>query len=163
MIRLFKHYLSYNVVLLSILDLLILLASGEAAWRLRLGQIGTSIGPLGERTVELGGFALVIWLTMIGVGAYSPEALRSMRVSLARILVAMGLGLAAIALANYILPGTAFWRSILFYATLIAICALALNRWISGRLLGVETFRRRILVLGAGNRAARLKRMSARR
>ena len=77
MIRVFKHYFPYNVVLLCLVDLLLLAAAGEAAWRLRVSQIGSSNGPLWDRLPELGGFALVVWLAIIAVGGYSPEALRS--------------------------------------------------------------------------------------
>lgn len=162
MIRLFKHYISYNVVLLSIIDLLLLLAAGEAAWRIRFAQMGANTGTFGERIIEVGGFGLIVWITMIALGCYSPEALRSMRFALARILVALSLGIAVIAVANFFLPGSLLWRSILFYATVIAFFALSLNRFIAGKMLGVELFRRRVLVLGAGKRAARLARMAQR-
>ncbi|MEZ5679712.1 MAG: TIGR03013 family PEP-CTERM/XrtA system glycosyltransferase [Erythrobacter sp.] len=160
MIRLFKHYISYNVVLLSLLDLFLLLVAGEAAWRVRFAQIGADMGTALGRLLEIGGFAIVIWLTMIAVGCYNPEILRSLRYSLARMLVAVTLGITAIALANFVLPGSVFWRSILLYATAIAVFALSLNRFLAGKVLGVKAFRRRILVLGAGKRAARLSRMA---
>ncbi|QPC99843.1 TIGR03013 family XrtA/PEP-CTERM system glycosyltransferase [Qipengyuania soli] len=162
MIRLFKHYISYNVVLLGILDLLVLVAAGEVAWRIRITQIGSSIGLLENRLIELSGFALVTWLTMIAVGAYSPEALRSIRFAASRMLVAILLGVGAIAIANFILPGSVFWRSILFYATIIAFFGLVISRYFAERMIGIETFRRRILVLGSGKRAARLMRLSKR-
>ena len=70
MIRLFKHYISYNVVLLSLIDLMLLSLAGEAAWRLRVAQIGISAGQFSDRVLEIGGFAGVIWLAMIAVGTY---------------------------------------------------------------------------------------------
>jgi len=51
MIRLFKHYISYNVVLLSLIDFMLLLLAGEAAWRLRVMQIGTGVGEVSDRAV----------------------------------------------------------------------------------------------------------------
>lgn len=160
MIRLFKHYISHSVVLLSLLDLALLLVAGELAWRLRVMQIGSSVGSFADRAIELSGFSMLVWLSMIAVGAYGPEALRSVRYAMARILVAMVIGIAAMAVANFLFPGSVFWRSILFYATVISLLLLALNRITAGRMLGIEAFRRRILVLGAGSRAARLRRMA---
>ena len=113
MIRLFKHYISYNVVLLSLIDLMLLSLAGEAAWRLRVAQIGISAGQFSDRVLEIGGFAGVIWLAMIAVGTYGPEALRSMRFATARLLVAVSLGVLAISLMNFFLPGSALWRSVL--------------------------------------------------
>ncbi|UYH55661.1 TIGR03013 family PEP-CTERM/XrtA system glycosyltransferase [Qipengyuania sp. SS22] len=162
MIRLFKHYISYNVVLLSLIDLMLLSLAGEAAWRLRVWQIGISDGQFSDRVLEIGGFAGVIWLAMIAVGAYGPEALRSMRFATARLLVAVSLGVLAISLMNFFLPGSALWRSVLLYAMGIAIVVLIANRILGSRMLGVETFRRTVLVLGAGARAERLERLSRR-
>ncbi len=162
MIRVFKHYFSYNVVLLSLIDLALLLAAGEFAWQLRIGQIGSSSGPLTERLPELAGFALVVWVAMIAVGAYTPDALRSIRFGTARLLVAVSLGLIGIAFLNFLVPGAAFWRSVLLYAMAIALVGLVGNRLLATRLVGSETFRRRILVLGAGERADRLQRLSQR-
>ncbi|HAV81776.1 MAG TPA: sugar transferase, partial [Erythrobacter sp.] len=116
MIRLFKHYISYNVVLLSLIDFMLLLLAGEAAWRLRVMQIGTGVGEVSDRAVEIGVFAGVIWLGMIAVGSYGPEALRSIRFATARLLVAVSLGVLAISLVNFVLPGSALWRSVLLYA-----------------------------------------------
>ena len=162
MIRLFKHYISYNVVLLSVIDLVLLFLAGEAAWRLREVQIGVDVGRLSERLAELGGFAFVIWLAMIAVGTYGPEALRSIRFATARLLVAVSLGVLTISLMNFVLPGSALWRSVLLYAMGITIILLVANRMIAGRLLGADSFRRTILILGSGKRAARLLQLSQR-
>lgn len=156
MIRLFKHYISYNVVLLSLIDLLLLAAAGEAAWRLRAFQIGMDPGSLSDRFAEITGFAAVIWLGMIAVGTYGPLALRSIRFATARLLVAVSLGVLGISLLDFVLPGAALWRSVLLYAMGIAISLLLVNRLVTGRLLGIEAFRRTIIVLGAGERAKRL-------
>ena len=162
MIRLFKHYISYNVVLLSLIDFMLLLLAGEAAWRLRVMQIGTGVGEVSDRAVEIGVFAGVIWLGMIAVGSYGPEALRSIRFATARLLVAVSLGVLAISLVNFVLPGSALWRSVLLYAMGIAILVLVANRILASRMVGAEAFRRTVLVLGAGERARRLERLSHR-
>ncbi|MFA6219837.1 MAG: TIGR03013 family XrtA/PEP-CTERM system glycosyltransferase [Erythrobacter sp.] len=162
MIRLFKHYIPHSVVLLCLVDLLLLLLAGEAAWRIRVGQIGSSVGPLPDRLFALSGFVVVVWLAMIAVGTYGAEALRSLRFATARLLVAVSLGVLAISFLNFILPGAAFWRSVLLYAMALAVLALVGNRLLFGKMLGVEAFRRRVLVLGAGKRAERLRQLAAR-
>ncbi|MBX7481429.1 TIGR03013 family XrtA/PEP-CTERM system glycosyltransferase [Qipengyuania qiaonensis] len=162
MIRLFKHYISYNVVLLSAIDLVLLFLAGEAAWRLRVTQIGVSVGKFSDRAFELGGFVGVVWLAMIAVGTYGPEALRSIRFATARLLVAVSLGVLAISLMNFVLPGSALWRSVLLYAMGMAVVLLVANRLLAGRMLGADAFRRTILVLGSGRRAERLLRLSQR-
>ncbi len=160
MIRLFKHYIPYNVVLLSLIDLLLLVLAGEAAWRLRMAQIGTGAGDLSARALEICGFAGVVWLAMIAVGTYGTDSLRSIRFATARLLVAVSLGVLAISLLDFVVPGSALWRSVLLYAMGLAIVVLVANRLLAGRMLGIEAFRRTILVLGAGERAERLLHLS---
>ncbi len=162
MIRLFKHYISYNVVLLSLIDFVLLALAGETAWRLRVLQIEVGVGSFSDRAYEIGGFAGVIWLAMIAVGTYGPQALRSIRFATARLLVAVSLGVLAISLLDFAVPGSALWRSVLLYAMGLAILVLVANRLLTGRMLGVEAFRRTVLVLGAGERAERLLRLSRR-
>ena len=163
MLRLFKHYISYNVVLLSLIDLALLALAGEVAWRLRVAQIGVSVGDFSQRVLEIVGFSGVIWLAMIAVGGYGPEALRSIRFATARLLVAVSLGVLAISLLNFFLPGSALWRSVLLYAMGLSIVFLVSNRVLANRLLGPVVFRRTVLVLGAGERAERILRLSHRR
>ena len=160
MIRLFKHYIPHAVILLGLIDIALLIAVGEAAWRLRAGQIGMDLGPLSDRTGQLIGYTAVVLTAMIAVGVYGADALRSMRFATARLLVAVSLGIIAITFLDFLLGGHNFWRSTLAYAMAGSVVALVLNRLIVGGLLGVSAFRRRVLVLGAGLRADRLRKLS---
>ncbi|HOB14443.1 MAG TPA: TIGR03013 family PEP-CTERM/XrtA system glycosyltransferase, partial [Novosphingobium sp.] len=54
------------------------------------------------------------------------------------------------------------WRSVLAYAMGGSIIVLVMNRLVVGGLLGASAFRRRVLVLGAGHRAERLRNLSDR-
>lgn len=157
MIRLFKHYIPHAVLLLGLIDLVLLLLAADLAWTVRTKQIGTDTGLLLDRVGILAGFAITTQTAMIAVGVYGAEALRSLRFAGARLLVAVSLAILALALIDFMLPGQTFWRSILLYAMVIATIFLLLNRLVVGGILGAAAFRRRILVLGAGKRAERLK------
>jgi sugar transferase (PEP-CTERM system associated) len=157
MIRLFKHYIPHAVMLLGLFDLALLVLAGEIAWLARAAQIDTDPGRLSDRIGMLAGFAGVVWLAMIAVGVYGAEALRSMRYAGARLLVAVSLGIIALSVIEFLLPGHTFWRSTLFYAMGLAIALLIANRLLVGSVIGTSAFRRRVLVLGAGERARRLK------
>ena len=158
MIRLFKHYVPHSVLLLGVIDVLLLLAAGEAGWLLRLWQIGGVADPAdAQRAPHLLTFAVVLQLAMVGVGVYWVDALRSMRVAAARLVVAVSLGVLLLALVFFLWPAVTFWRSNLLYAMALALALLFAARLAFGRALGGEAFKRRILVLGAGPRAARLE------
>ncbi|MCP5396938.1 MAG: TIGR03013 family PEP-CTERM/XrtA system glycosyltransferase [Sphingomonadaceae bacterium] len=162
MIRLFKHYIPHAVVLLSLFDLALLFIAGEAAWRLRASQIDMQLEPITERLLQLTGFSIIIWLGMIAVGVYGAEALRSMRYAGARLLVAISLGIIALSFLDFILPGSTFWRSTLLFAMVMAVILLGSNRVVVGSFIGTSAFRRRVMVLGAGDRAQRLRQLAQR-
>ncbi len=163
MIRLFKHYIPHAVMLLGLFDLALLIVAGEIAWHLRAGQIGMDPGSMLDRIGSLFGAAMVVWIAMISVGVYGAEALRSMRYAFARLLVAISMAVIALSVIDFILPGHTFWRSTLLYAMGLSILVLVLDRLLLNGLLGTSAFRRRVMVLGAGDRAARLHKLSAKR
>jgi sugar transferase (PEP-CTERM system associated) len=162
MIRLFKHYIPHAVILLGLLDLALLALAGELAWQVRAGQIGMHLGPLATRGWQLAGYSAIILTTMVAVGVYGADALRSMRFATARLLVAVSLGIIALAFVDFAIGGHNFWRSTLAYAMGLSVALLVLNRLVTGALLGAAAFRRRVLVLGAGQRAERLRNLSER-
>jgi len=157
MIRLFKHYIPHAVLLLALLDLVLLLIGAELGWVLRAAQIGSDAGPMAGRWFPLTGFVVTVWVAMISVGVYGSDSLRSMRFASARLLVAVSLSVIALSFIDFLLPGSTFWRSTLLYAMGISVLLLVLDRFLIGGLLGNSAFRRRVMVLGAGDRAMRLK------
>ena len=156
MVRLFKHYVPHAVLLLGVVDCALLCLAGDLAWTLRATQIGMDPGVLWDRVAMLASFAGIVMAAMIAVGVYGSEALRSLRFAGARLLVAVSLAIIALAFVDFMLPGRTFWRSTLLYAMGLSIILLMANRIVIGGILGASAFRRRVLVLGAGPRAARL-------
>lgn len=162
MIRLFKHYIPHSILLLGLLDFVLLIGAGELGWQLRAHQIGIDPGMVPMRLTPLLLFAVLVQTAMIAVGVYGSDALRSMRYATARLLVAVSLGIIALSVVYFMLPGRTLWRSNLFYAMFIAMAFLVLIRLLLGGLLGTSAFRRRVLVLGAGARADRLRKLGER-
>lgn len=162
MIRLFKHYIPHAVLLLGLLDFALLVVASELAWQVRAVQIGMDPGIWSDRTLPLFGSAAVVWTAMIAVGVYGPYALRSLRFAGARLLVAISLGIIALAVIDFVLPGNTFWRSTLLYAMGFAILVLLADRLLLNSFIGSSAFRRRVMVLGAGDRAERLRELGER-
>lgn len=162
MIRLFKHYVPHVVLLLGALDALLLLGAAEAGWLARLWQMGGPVGIEPARLPNLLTFAATIHLALLATGYYRPEALLSLRIAVARLLVAFTLGILFLSLIFFLFPPVTFWRSNLLYATGIGLVALAAARILLGRAVGSEALKRRVLVLGAGPRAARIEELARR-
>jgi sugar transferase (PEP-CTERM system associated) len=157
MIRLFKHYIPHAVLLLGLLDLVLLATAGDFAWRLTAQRLGVSIGAMATRFWPIAGFSVMMLTAMTAVGVYGAESVRSIRFALARLLVAISLGVIALVLIDFAFGGHNFWRSTLLYSMICALALLVANRIVVGGILGTTAFRRRVLVLGAGPRAQRLR------
>ena len=157
MFRLFKHYLPHAVVWLALIEFLALLGSAEAAWHLYAHFADFDAGTLASRWVPLATFAIANSLAMMATGMYGSEALRSMKFATARLLAAVSLGVIFLSVVGFLLPTATLWRVNSLYAMVLAIVALFVIRLLLTQTAGTEAFKRRILVLGAGKRAARLK------
>lgn len=157
MFRLFKHYVPHAVVWLALIEFLALLGSAEAAWHLYAHFADFDAGTLASRWVPLATFAMANSLAMMATGMYGSEALRSMKFATARLLAAVSLGVIFLSVVGFLLPTATLWRVNSLYAMVLAIVALFVIRLLLTQTAGTEAFKRRILVLGAGKRAARLK------
>jgi sugar transferase (PEP-CTERM system associated) len=124
---------------------------------LRLWQIGGGVAGHAARLPHLLVFALTVQLAMVGCGAYGVDALRSMRIAAARLVVAVSLAVILLSLLFFLLPAITFWRSNLLYAMLLAFGLVFAAHLLFDRTLGSEALKRRVLVLGAGPRAARIE------
>ncbi|WP_326522759.1 TIGR03013 family XrtA/PEP-CTERM system glycosyltransferase [Sphingomonas sp.] len=162
MIRLFKHYVPNAVLLLGLFDLVLLLLAAELGWTIRADQIDMLVEPVHTRVPQLIAFAAVVWTAMVAVGVYSVESLQSIRYAAVRLVVAVALGVLALSAIFFIVPALSLWRSNLLYGMGFAILFLTLLRLLLGKTLGSQAFKRRIVVLGAGPRAERLKGLAQR-
>jgi sugar transferase (PEP-CTERM system associated) len=151
-IRLFKHYVPHAVLFLALVDICLLILAAELAWVFRAHQIGMQVDYIGSRLPQLTTFA---------VSVYGPDALQSLRFAVARLLVAVSLGVIFQSVMAFAMPGMTLWRSNSLYAMILAFVFLAASRAILGSLIGGEAFKRRLLILGAGKRAQRIKDLEA--
>ena len=156
MIRVFRHYVPNAVLLLGILDVALLGFAAEAGWLIRAHQIGMAVEPIHTRLPQLMTFAATLETAMVAVGAYGALSLQSMRFAVARVLVAVSLGVIFQSIIFFLVPALTFWRSNLFVAMVLAAVLLIAVRVFFGRVIGGERLKRRVVVLGAGARAARL-------
>ena len=162
MIRVFKHYVPYAVLLLGVIDFVLLLLAAEVGWTLRLWQIEGELSSRATRLPNMLSFAAGMQGAMVAVGVYAVQALQSVRFAIARLVVALSLGILLLSLIFFLIPPVAFWRSNLLYATVFAFLGIAVVRALLRDVLGGPRFRRRVMVLGAGPRAARIEALARR-
>ncbi len=156
MIRLFKHYIPAPLLLLGAIEFMLLMLAAEAAWQVRAAQIGMEMFPTTARLNEVITYAAVVSVVMLATGLYETHGYRSFRLTATRLLVAFGLSLVVLSVVFFLLPDVALWRSIFLYAMLFSFVLIMAARGLFARLVNWDRFRRRVIVVGAGDRAAKL-------
>lgn len=162
-IRLFKHYVPVPVLLLGLVELVLLFLSAELAWEFRAAQIGSTGTSVDTRLGELLTYSGIVLVSLLAVGAYQRDGYRSARLTATRLTAAFVLAFVALSVVFYLFPNVALWRSISLYAMLFSFLALLIARTLFNRIVGWQRFRRCVLVLGAGCRAAQIAALAASR
>lgn len=144
------------LLLLSIAELLLLGASMYAATYIRFREPDelAQFAPYLPARALL--FAALIMLGLGALGQYQTYMRANWFGLLARQAIGFGLGGFALVVAYYIFPKAYVGRGVLGLALILGFLAVTAFRAGFLRLVEVEAFKRRILVLGAGARAAQI-------
>jgi sugar transferase (PEP-CTERM system associated) len=156
MVRIFKHYVPVPILVLGAIDGLILLASIKLSVFLRyvIAADGTWSVTYGRETLT---FYSVIALTMFALGLYQREYLRNFRIMFMRVATSFTVAFIALSLLFYVIPDILIWRSAVAIAFVLAAGGVLGVRYALVRMTNFERFKRNLLVLGAGPRAARIE------
>ncbi|HKZ73945.1 MAG TPA: TIGR03013 family XrtA/PEP-CTERM system glycosyltransferase [Steroidobacteraceae bacterium] len=165
--RFFGQYLHLSIGLLAAVDCVLFAAAFLFAAGIRfsggLPSIEASAGPIWHRLVI---FIPVMILCLLAFGLYSArQRARTFGIFL-RVVSAIAIGSAAVAVLFYLIPDVAVGRGILASAAILSVALISLSRAVFARYADEELFKRRILVYGCGQRAsavAQLRRRADRR
>ena len=147
MIRLFNHYLSIRLILLTVLEGTVLFLSVIGGFRLRFPT-----SPFESPNLEAGIFTFVMLMSMSALGMYQLHA-EPFRTTVQRLVIAYGMSLLMISLVFYLLPDLYVGRGVMAWSSLLAVGSVLLVRLVFFRLTEVGLPRRRVLVLGNGDEA----------
>lgn len=153
-----------TVRLLWLLELVVILLAVSLAVWLRFLDDPASRGLFAE-TAPLRSLLVGVFVTgaMAAFGLYQPHMRHSRVDLLLRIVLAFAFGGVGLLVMYYAIPATYIGRGVLGIALAIALLAVVILRLGVYRMVGVEAFKRRILVLGAGNNADLINRRLRRR
>lgn len=164
MLHLFREQTVRWMVLLGAAELLLFAMSMVAATHVRYWgaaeQIALHTPGLWPRSLV---FAAVLVLALVALGLYQPRLRESWLAVLARQTIGFVFGGIGVVLLYYIIPQAYVGRGILALALVIAFPLVVLVRMVFLRLVDVEALKRRVLVIGAGARAASIIRQMRRR
>ena len=156
MIRIFRHYVPIQLVVLASAEAAILVLSMYLGVTIRFGGNDVTevlAGPIGTRAVL---FALVMLGTMTAFGLFTRESQTGDNDFYVRFLASFVAGGIAMTFIFYLFPSLLLGRGAMALAFLFAFIGTALNRFVFLRLVDINTLKRRLLVLGTGTRAGRV-------
>lgn len=166
MVRVFGHYVPRALMVLATLELLALILSFYGGVYLRFGVGGDDdtslrdVEPLFNKAVL---YALAILGAMTTMGLYSRHFRDTTSEIMMRVLVSFAMGLLALVLLFYLFPGLFIGRGALALVLLLSTLAIIGIRLIFQHIATIDTLKKRILVLGAGNRAGVIDRVMRRK
>lgn len=159
MIRLFKHYVPLPIFLMAITEAAVLFGSMYAGTAARfvwddLRDIET-LGPIYPRALV---FTFVMLAIMTAFGLHQRDARQEGHWGYpVRFIASFAAGLTAMLLIFYAFPPLLLGRGAFALVFLIAFVGTAVTRLVFVRLFKMNAMRRRVLLLGAGSRTAKIE------
>lgn len=157
MIRMFGHYIPRTIFALGLAEVAIVSASIFGATSIRYALADLDPPSLGDQLPEKLTFVLVFYLVGLSVGLYHRDTCRDLRMTIVRLAVTIFIAFVAMSVIFFLYPDVTIWRSIFAIAFPLVFVGILLTRTAFLRFSGHDVFKRRVLVLGAGPRAAKIK------
>jgi len=157
MIRIFKHYVPKSLFFLGIIECMILFVAIWAALNIRFQQIGMLDEGAASHIIEICAFVGIVYMVMLSTGLYRLETCRDYKLTIARLATSLGISLLAISVILYLFPNIDLWRSVIVYALVITYVGFLLSRYVFLHMVDLDRLRKRVLVLGAGEKAAQIQ------
>ena len=159
-VRIFNHYLRISFLVLGLIEVFIFLVSVYAGTYLRFdGNLGLAtdleqgLWPLQPRAFV---FASVFVLCMTAMGLYQAQRREGTLNMLLRLSVSYLVGTTGLVLLFYLVPPLYLGRGIFGLAVSISLVATTLTRLVFLNTVDKDALKRRVLVYGAGPRAANI-------
>jgi len=155
--RFFRMYLKVPVVLLALIEAALFVFAPYQAAALRFGSaVSDNVTPTGQLWPTAVLFSAVTVLSLFAMGLYTTRQ-RSTRTGMVLRIVAGVLNAAALsALLYYLVPNLEIGRGMLALTAGVAIAGSMIARMLFDHIVDQDLFKRRVLVYGAGRRAASL-------
>lgn len=157
MIRFFRHYIPANLILIVGVDIAVMFTSIYLGISVRFMESASSLpASLGPILPKASVFALVMMLIMTIFGMYSGEWMAGARVVTLRITASFATGFVVMSLLFYLFPDMLLGRGAFLFSLLFALIGVTITRIAFIKWSNLDAFKKRVLVLGSGSRAAKV-------
>jgi sugar transferase (PEP-CTERM system associated) len=154
--KLSRYYVPTEFIVLAIIEFLVLILSLYLALEIRFwGSDWRSV--FGGFTHKALVYAITLQLSLVAFGVYQRQAGRFLNMLVLRIASGLLLGMIPLGIGFYIAPTFFLGRGVLFLAVLISFVLISIVRLFFNQVIKESSVWTRILVLGAGKRAAYIR------
>ncbi len=158
MVRIFKHYIPFSLVLVGIVEACIFFAAVPLARYLNPDDFNGFTDYFLTETV----YAIVVIFSMAAAGLYSRHLRENFRGIIFRVILVLTVVFFVMSFLFYLHPALFTARTSFVYALMITGGALLVTRSILFLAVDQEYFKKRIIVYGAGNKAAHMNELRRR-
>lgn len=155
MIRIFRHYISRAYLWLLVIEAGVFFAAMYFGSDIRFLSTESWYT---EQDITLASiiFSIVLTVSCSGLGLYRRSLSWEESNLLARICVSFFIAIFTVVTIYYILPEFLIARSVLWYALVFAFVGMIVTRFLFYKLVNFEQLKRRVLVIGSGQKAEKL-------
>ena len=162
MLRVFRHHIAFSTVILAAVETALLFAVLYALLRLALGAAPVPLAGPAQGLYLIAPITAISFVVMSAVGLYNREIFFDMRIVLSRAAISIAF-IVVILLAvvyAYTKPfkgNYEFYYTICLASIILHLILILLIRMIFLHLINLDTFKRRVLVVGTGPLAAKIE------
>lgn len=157
-IRIFRQYIPVSYILLAIIELSVFMLSLYlgvfSGLKVQLTEIEDYFEPLAFEAIF---FSITMFFALVAVGLYQRRLQEGYSSLLARIILAVSLGVLLIHQVSYIFPDLDMSPKVWFSIVGWAFLGILMVRLSFYRMMRADTLKRKVLVLGEGEKANELK------
>lgn len=154
MLRIFQHYIPTSIVWLILLEFGVLYFSVYVGVELRFldshPENKLLLEPLAPKAFL---YSVIMWLSMTSMGLHTRNVVNDFASLMIRIFLSFGIGVIGSALVFYIYPEIVLGRGVFAFALLSSFFGILFTRTVYQKLDNHKIFKRRVLVLGTGEKA----------
>ena len=152
-VRILRHYIHTPYLMMALCELLLLVFGSYLGSFTRHQEFPPLFGYL----LPALGFALVMLVSMISMGVYESRVREGYVAMMLRTSVSIFLlGSMAVAVLSYLLPVFDVGRGVLLFSAIESFVLIAVFRWATVSLVKENSLKKRVIVLGIGQRAKKI-------
>ena len=157
MVRIFRRYVPGSLLVLAGIEAVVLFLAVYAGLLFRWAEVTGEEVDLFRFLPEIGVYVGVVFVVMFSLGLYQKEHFKNLETTFVRTIFSFIFGFFALSVVFYIYPPLSIWRSVFAVAFAASIVGILLARFLFLRVADLDALKRRVLVLGAGERAAQIE------